>query len=293
MSNVQGKRLAAAPRPAAGDRPKAAAGAQAADVKSPKGDSKASAPTEAAAPAKAKGWAAKGGGAGRKAVDGFAEVRAPKPSTAEAMAPAVTRALLSLSEATGAGLSREVALEAAREFISSPEAMTAFRHAMPYLTSSAGAVAGATGTNLAKTVLPLLSEGKAVRAVLDGAAALGGPQARRLVGAAIRGLNTGGGMAGAAAELAATSAKMAAKSGALGSAAGLVGKALPVVGNGFNLLALGGSLKALKDVMGDPSASTGTKLSRVLHVAATVTACFVPPAALVAAGIDVATARRA
>lgn len=219
-------------------------------------------------------------------------VEVPKTGTQDAVAPAMTRAFYTLAktleseEAAG-----PLAQAALREFAKSPEAMAAFKQAMPYLESGAVAVGTKLGApqigKLATSTLPLLANGQTVKALLKAGAEVGGPNGRRLVGAAIRGLNSGKGMAGAAAELGATAAKVAAKAPALGAAAGGVAKALPVIGNAANVIAVGASLKALYDGVRDPAMTKSHVLSRVMHLAATITGCFIPPAALVAAAIDV------
>jgi len=211
----------------------------------------------------------------------------------DTVAPALQRALYTLASKVETGdAASAVATEAMREFVKSPEAMAAFKNVMPYLESGAIALGNKVGVaqigKVASSALPLVADGKMVKALLKAATEVGGPNGRRMMGALLRGLNSGKGVAGAAAELSATAAKIGAKSGALGATAtkGL-SKALPVVGNALNVLAVGASLKALYDAVVHGPATKGQICSRVLHTAATVTGCFVPPAAAVAAAIDV------
>jgi hypothetical protein len=179
---------------------------------------------------------------------------------------------------------------ATKEFAKSPEAMALFRQVMPYLESSAVKLGTQIGApvvaNVAKSALPLVADGQMVQALLKGASEIGGVNGRRLVGAALRGLSKGTGVGGAAAELAATGARIAANVPALGGLAGGVAKALPVIGNAANVLAVGRSLKALHDAHNN-KAPEGHLAGRWLHLAATVTACFIPPASALAIAIDV------
>ncbi|MBL8950231.1 MAG: hypothetical protein JNK82_05620 [Myxococcaceae bacterium] len=217
----------------------------------------------------------------------------PQAKFNDAVAPALNRAFFTLASKIETGdAAANIAAEAAREFAKSPEAMAAFKHALPYLEAGAVKLGSKVGVEaigkVATNALPLLADGKMVKALLKAGQEVGGPSGRRLVGAAIRGLNTGKGMAGASAEVAATAAKIGAKSGALGgTAAKGLSKALPVVGNALNVLAVGSSLKALYDAVVHGPATTGQICSRVLHTAATVTGCFIPPVGAVAVAIDV------
>lgn len=220
------------------------------------------------------------------------DIKAPETGTQDAVAPAMTRAFFTLAKQfeteDAAG---PLAQAAMREFAKSPEALAAFKQALPYLESSAVAVGSKLGApqigKAATSALPLLANGQTVKALLKASYEVGGPNGRRLVGAALRGLNSGKGMAGASAELAATAAKIAAKAPALGAAAGGVAKALPVLGNALNIVAVGTSLKALYDGIRDPGLTKGHVFSRVMHLAATITGCFIPPAAAVAVAIDI------
>lgn len=220
-----------------------------------------------------------------------AAVAATTPK-ADSLTPALNRAFFTLAKTIESeDAAGPLAQAAIREFVKSPEAMAAFQQAIPYLESSAAAIGSKVGApqigKAAASALPLVANGQTVKALLKAAHEVGGPNGRRLVGAALRGLNSGKGMAGAAAELSATAAKIAAKAPALGAAAGGVAKALPVIGNAVNIVAVGASLKSLYDSIRDPAVTKGGVMARVVHVAATVCGCFIPPAALVAAAIDV------
>ena len=220
------------------------------------------------------------------------EVKTPPTGTQDAVAPAMTRAFFTLAKQfEGEEAAGPLAQAAMREFVKSPEALAAFKQALPYLESGAVAVGSKLGApqigKAATSALPLLANGQTVKALLKASYEVGGPNGRRLVGAALRGLSSGKGMAGAAAELGATAAKVAAKAPALGAAAGGVAKALPVIGNAVNVLAVGASLKALYDGIRDPALGKGHVFSRLMHLAATITGCFIPPAAAVAVAIDV------
>lgn len=261
--------------------------------------------THAPGPAKSKATAKAGPTAAttaaapvtQKKADGVDQTAAhstvPAAKFNDAVAPALQRALYTLaSKAETGDAASAIAAEAAREFAKSPEAMAAFKHVMPYLESGAIALGNKVGVaqigKVASSALPLVADGKMVKALLKAAFEVGGPSGRRMMGAILRGLNSGKGVAGAAAELSATAAKIGAKSGALGvTATKGLSKALPVVGNALNVLAVGASLKALYDAVVHGPATKGQICSRVLHTAATVTGCFVPPAAAVAAAIDV------
>ena len=211
---------------------------------------------------------------------------------ADTVTPALNRAFFTLAKTLETeDLAGPLAMQAAREFAKSPEAMAAFKQAIPYLESGAVSLAGKVGApviaNVAKSALPLVANGQTVKALLKAAYEVGGPNGRRLVGAALRGLNAGKGMSGAAAEIAATAAKIGAKAPALGAVAGGLGKALPVIGNALNVVAVAASVKDLCQTAFDPTKTKGQKLAQVLHLAATITGCFIPPAAAVAVAIDV------
>lgn len=208
--------------------------------------------------------------------------------------PAVTRALTAIAtQLELGGDAQSVVMEAAREFAGSPEAMAAFKQALPFLEKNAVDLGNKSGAPLVGQVaagaLPLLASGENVKAVLKVAGDVAGPEGRRLVGAALRGLNSGKGVAGATAEVAATAAKMGAKWGALGSFGKGLAQALPVLGNAMNLMSLGSSLKGIYDAVRG-GGSAGQILARCLHLGATVTGCFIPPAAHAATAIDVASA---
>lgn len=200
--------------------------------------------------------------------------------TAEAAAPALLRAMFTAANRLEGGASAEkTAVEAAKLVLASPEMLAAFKHALPALEAAATVANPAVG-NVAKAVLPLVANGDTVKALLKLGFEAAGPQGRRLVGAALRGLNNGG-MAMAAAEIAATAAKIGMKSGAAGGALATVakglGKAAPIVGNALNILTVGSSLVNLVKSLFDKDASAGLKLAHVLHLAATVAGCFIPP----------------
>jgi hypothetical protein len=200
------------------------------------------------------------------------------------VSPAVMRSLeLAATELLGGKPPAAVLLDAAKSFAHSPEAMEAFRKALPLLAALARK-AGPSAGKLAGELLPMLAKGETVKAVLDAAAAVAGPAGRRLAGAALRGLAKGGLDTGAA-ELAATAAKMLAKSGATSGIPLLVAKgatkALPVIGNAANVLSVGTAVYGLVKSLRDPGASTPLKLAHVLQVVCSVAGCFVPPAGVV------------
>ncbi|MHB8873902.1 MAG: hypothetical protein ACYC8T_09485 [Myxococcaceae bacterium] len=232
--------------------------------------------------------------------DRFSPLRAALAATAgptaEAAAPALLRALFGAAEGLKAGEGQQqIAVDAARMMLASPEMLAAFKHALPALEAAAKAVAGTGGLNVAKAVLPLVANGQTVKAILKLATEVAGPVGRRLAGAAMRGL-TKGGLTPSAAEIAATAAKIGMKSGATKGAAGLLakglGKAAPIVGNAVNILSVGGSLIGLIKSLRDPEATAGGKLAHVLHLACTITGCFIPPVGIVGdlalAGADMA-----
>ncbi|MBI3184834.1 MAG: hypothetical protein HYZ28_22070 [Myxococcales bacterium] len=216
--------------------------------------------------------------------DDFAPLRkaiiASAGPAAEAAAPALLRALYSASSKMGSGEAPEaVAVEAAKLVLSSPEMLASFKHALPALEAAAKTVGGPAAAKAAAAVLPLVANGQTTKAILKLATEVGGAQGRRLAGAALRGLAKGG-MASSAAEVAATAAKISAKTTAKG-AAGAVGKALgkaaPIVGNAVNILSVGTSLVSLIKSLGDRQSTAGGKLAHVLHLAASVVGCFIPP----------------
>ncbi|MFL5320717.1 MAG: hypothetical protein ACJ790_13735, partial [Myxococcaceae bacterium] len=131
---------------------------------------------------------------------------------------------------------------------------------------------------IAKAALPFAVDGKMTKALLEVGMQVGGRDGKRLVAAAMRGMKAGG-LSHSAAEVAATAAKIGAKTGGKGFLATLgkgLGKALPVIGNATNILSVAGSLKSLIHALRDPNASLADKLAECLHLATTVTGCFIP-----------------
>lgn len=234
---------------------------------------------------------------GKRGVETLETAKVAQQQVDPTVGPAVTRAMMSLANQLElGGNAKGVALEAAKEFAGSPEAMAAFKKVIPFLEKNAvelgkkvGApVLGKVGTG----TLPLLADGELIKATLKVASDVGGPGGRRLVGAAMRGLNSGNGVMGAVSEMMATSAKMGVSSGAVGEGAKqFLAQAMPVLGNGLNLLALGSSVKQLASTFKE-GGTWGQRLARGLHLAATITGCFVPPVGLAAAAIDLGSAMR-
>lgn len=209
--------------------------------------------------------------------------------TGEAAAPALLRAVFGAAKRLEAGDAPEqVAREAARTAMSSPEMMAAFRHALPTLEAAVETVGGAPAKNVAASVLEPLADGKKVQAVLKAAYALGGVPGRRLVGAALRGLHKGG-LAASTAEVAATAAKIGSTSVSLGTVGKALGRAAPLVGNPRNLLMVGSALAGLIGSFRDSEATTGKKLGHALHLACSVVGCFIP-AVGVAGGVALGAA---
>ncbi|MBL8957954.1 MAG: hypothetical protein JNK82_44675 [Myxococcaceae bacterium] len=219
--------------------------------------------------------------------DGFAPVAARSPvapPAGPALPPEVARLLHEVArrlEPTPSAAQR-LAAATAVELTKSPEVLGALGRALPFVESSA---AGAGGRVVASS-LPQAANAQTVKALLELGKQVGGPSGRRLMAAALRGLNSGKGLAGVAAELTATLAKLGARSGALGAVSQGLLKALPVIGNAVNLLAVASSLKALYDCCQAPNATNAQKLVRVLHLAATVVGCFIPEVGLAATLID-------
>ncbi len=205
------------------------------------------------------------------------------PPPGPVLPPAVARLLFNVAQRIEptSDAARKLAADVAAELTKSPEVLGALSRALPFLESGVGS----TGRVVASS-LPLAANGPTVKALLELGKHLGGPSGKRLVGAALRGLGSGKGMAGVAAELTATLAKMGARSGALGSVGQGLLKALPLIGNAVNLLAVASSLKALYDCYNDPQSTKAQKLLRVLHLAATITGCFIPEVGLAATLID-------
>ena len=215
---------------------------------------------------------------------------------ADTVMPALQRAMFTLaktldSDEEGAA---KIARQMVAEFSKSPEAMAAFKQMIPHFADGADKLGAKLGTQVlggvARSALPLIAEGKVVRAILSVGYEIGGVNGRRLVGAVLRGLNSGKGAAGVAADVTATAARIGAKAPALGKVAGGLGKALPFIGNAANVLGLIFSVKALYETATNPEKTKGAVGAQVVHLACTVGGCFVPPLALGATAIDVGSA---
>lgn len=220
--------------------------------------------------------------------DGFEKLKtalvASAGPAAEAAAPAVLRAAFTAASQLGSDQPpQEIASEAARTILSSPEMMAAFKHALPALEATVGAIGGSAAAAAAGRVLPLLANKETTKAILKLAFEVGGIDGRRLAGAALRGLAKGG-IAHSAAEVTATAVKVGAKAGAkagatgaLGAVAKGLGKAAPIIGNAANILSVGTSLVGLIKALKDGETSLGKKLAHALHLACSVAGCFIPP----------------
>lgn len=201
-------------------------------------------------------------------------------AVAKVLEPALMRTLFGAAGKMGQGDAHAIALQAMKTFAASPEMMAAFKHAQPMLLAAAET---AHLGKIARAALPFAVDGKMTKALLEVGMQVGGRSGKRLVAAAIRGMKSGG-LSHSAAEIAATTAKIGAKAGGKGFLATVgkgLGKALPIIGNAANILAVASSLKGLIDVLRDPNASPGDKLARVLHLATTVTGCFIPAVGVV------------
>jgi hypothetical protein len=223
-------------------------------------------------------------------IESVGDVGPTDPRVGEA---ALKRALMLVAnQIESSGLEPKIALKTAQELLKTDEGKNTLLSLVPYLERNTVALAGSDGKakllRAATTALPLIADEKAVMAVLKAAQEVGGMPARRLTGAAMRGIAQGKGVTGAAVEVAATAARMGSKSTKLAPAvAETLGKAAPLVGNAVNLYAVGSSAKQAYDVFRDPESTTGRKVSASVHLAATVTGCFIPQASLVATALDV------
>jgi hypothetical protein len=251
--------------------------------------------------------------------------KAPKKAAAQGSSPEETwvprtAAMVFSAAARTAGLldsgadAPQVAKDVVEYLKKHPDFDVAFGKATSKLASAAAA--GSKSARVASAALPHVADGKwaasTLKAVQEIGVQLGGAElgmaARRVVGAVFRGMNTGGTMAHATAEVTATLAKILAKAGsaatlAKGLSNGLpasvltkvskgVGKGLPLFGNAANLVAAFSKLKMLVKLMKQPDVSLGQKIGHTMHFASLVAGCFIPEVGLMG-DVAAAAARRA